>query len=67
MELPEQAVQHTGGSDFILLSIKKGVLFQKYTGFPGVDTVKRELMKALENKDRVCLARIKWKRICKVL
>ena len=27
---------------------KEGGVIQKYTGFPGVDTVKRELMKALE-------------------
>ena len=27
---------------------KEGGIIQKYTGFPGVDTVKKELMKALE-------------------
>ena len=27
---------------------KEGGIIQKYTGFPGVDTVKKELIKALE-------------------
>ena len=27
---------------------KEGAVIQKHTGFPGVDTVKKELMKALE-------------------
>ena len=36
----EQAVQHTGVPTYIIVD-KEGAVIQKHTGFPGVDTVKK--------------------------